>query len=114
MIHRKDLERYSICKGDIVLLRTNNSLRGYAAFREDFVHAKIDAAKYLVECGVKMLGFDYLSIKKFVGDDEVHRLLIDNLILFEDLNLSEVGGGEYLFLGLPLRVDCDGLPARFC
>ena len=72
----------------------------------------MDAAKYLVDCGVKTLGFDYLSVKKFGGDDEVHRLLIDNLTLFEGLNLSEIAEGEYTFLGLPLRIDIDGAPAR--
>jgi arylformamidase len=111
-IHREDLERYHVCRGDIILLKTKNSLRGYDTFRNDFVHLKLDAANYLVENGVKTLGFDYLSVKKFGGDEEVHRLLINNLTLFEGLNLSEVSEGEYLFLGLPLRINCDGSPAR--
>ena len=45
-------------------------------------------------------------------NDEVHELLINNLTLFEGLNLSEVSAGEYLFVGLPLRIVCDGAPAR--
>jgi kynurenine formamidase len=40
--------------------------------------------------GVKTLGFDYLSVKKFGSDYDVHKVLIDNLTLFEGLNLSQV------------------------
>lgn len=111
-IHREDFKGYSIEKGDIVLLKTKNSVNGFESFRKDFVHLKIDAAQYLVSAGVKTLGFDYLSVKKFGGDDEVHRLLIENLTLFEGLDLSGVAEGEYTFVGLPLRINCDGSPAR--
>jgi arylformamidase len=55
---------------------------------------------------------DHLSVKKFGGDDEVHELLINNLTLFEGLNISDVPAGSYLFVGLPLRMVCDGAPAR--
>jgi len=111
-IHREDLEGYQIEKGDIVLLKTRNSKRGYGEFRSNYVHIKLDAAEYLVKAGVKTLGFDYLSVKKFEGDDEVHKVLINNLTLFEGLNLAEVPEEEYIFIGLPLRINCDGAPAR--
>jgi arylformamidase len=64
-IHKKDLENYSIEKGGIILLKTRNSILGYQEFRKDFIHMKLDAARYLVNLGVKTLGFDYLSVKKF-------------------------------------------------
>jgi arylformamidase len=111
-ICKKDLQPFSIQKGDIVLLKTRNSILGYRQFQRDFVHVKLDAAEYLVQLGVKTLGFDYLSVKKFGSDDEVHRVLIENLTLFEGLNLSQVLPGKYLFAGFPLKVDCDGAPAR--
>jgi len=111
-IHRGDLEGYQIQEGDIILLKTKNSKRGYEEFRKDYVHVKLDAAEYLVEAGVKTLGCDYLSVKKFGGDDEVHQVLISNLTLFEGLNLAKVPEGEYIFIGLPLRISCDGAPAR--
>jgi arylformamidase len=111
-IHQGDLEGYQIQEGDIILLKTKNSKRGYEEFRKDYVHVKLDAAEYLVEAGVKTLGCDYLSVKKFGGDDEVHQVLISNLTLFEGLNLAEVSEGEYVFIGLPLRISCDGSPAR--
>jgi arylformamidase len=111
-IHRSDLEHHQIKRGDIILLKTRNSEECYLQFRRDYVHVKMDAATYLVEKGVKTLGFDYLSVKKFDGDDEVHSILINNLTLFEGLNLAGVFGGEYIFIGLPLRINCDGAPAR--
>jgi arylformamidase len=111
-IHKEDLECFKIEKGDIVLLKTRNSRRGYKKFTKDYVHVKLDAAEHLVKVGVKTIGFDYLSVKKFGGDQEVHEVLITNLTLFEGLNLAEVPEGEYTFIGLPLRIDSDGAPAR--
>ena len=111
-IHREHLKGQGIRRGDIVLLRTRNSLRGFRRFRRDFVHVKIDAATYLVERGVKTLACDYLSVKKFGGDDDVHEMLIDHLTLFEGVDLHDVPKGRYTFLGLPLRIDCDGGLAR--
>jgi arylformamidase len=35
-IHRQDLEGFKIGKGDIVLLKTRNSMLGYMKFKEDF------------------------------------------------------------------------------
>ncbi len=111
-IHRTDLERYSIERGDIVLLKTLNSSKGYDKFRRDYVYIEKDAAEYLVTLGVRTLGFDYVSVEKYGSDLRVHQLLLDNLTLFEGLDLSEVPEGEYTFVGLPLRIDCDGAPAR--
>jgi arylformamidase len=39
----------------------------------------MDAAEYMVNRSVKTLGFDYLSVKKFGGDREVHGMLISHL-----------------------------------
>ena len=66
-IHSEDLNGYEIEKGNIILLKTKNSVLGYREFRKDFVHLKMDAAQYLVKAGVKTLGFDYLSVKKLAG-----------------------------------------------
>ena len=111
-IHRQDLEELEIGSEEIVLLKTRNSTLGYVKFLENYVHLKMDAAEYLVNAGIKTLGFDYLSVKKPDGDDEVRELLIDNTTLFLGLNLAGIQEGKYTFLGLPLRIDTDGVPAR--
>ena len=111
-IHRQDLETFEIQPGDIVLLKTRNSTLGYVKFLENYVHLKMDAAESLVNAGVKTRGFDYLSVKKPDGDDEVREILINNTTLFLGLSLAGVQEGEYTFLGLPLRINTDGAPAR--
>jgi len=110
-IRKTDLQKYNIEKDDIILLKTTNS-NHYKSFKEDFVYIKMNAAKYLVEKQIKTLGCDYLSVKKFSGDNKVHELIINNMTLFEGLNLAEVSQGEYIFVGLPLRLEADGAPAR--
>ncbi|MBV8987277.1 MAG: cyclase family protein [Solirubrobacterales bacterium] len=44
-------------------LRTVNSSRRWyeEAFREEFVYVSADAARYLVNCGVALVGVDYLG-----------------------------------------------------
>lgn len=111
-INRRDLEKLEIGSEEIVLLKTRNSTLGYVKFLENYVHLKMDAAEYLVNAGIKTLGFDYLSVKKPDGDYEVRELLINNITLFLGLNLAGIQEGEYTFLGLPLRIDTDGAPAR--
>jgi arylformamidase len=111
-IHRQDLEEFEIGPEEIVLLKTRNSTLGYVKFFENYIHLKMDAAEYLVNTGIKTLGFDYLSIKKPDEDDEVRELLINNTTLFLGLNLAGIHEGEYTFIGLPLRIDTDGAPAR--
>lgn len=111
-IHRQDLEGFQIEPGDIILIKTRNSTLGYVKFLEDYIHLKIDAAEYLINAGVKTLGFDYLRVSRSEGDEEVRELLINNLTLFVGLNLAGIPEGEYTFLGLPLLIDADGAPAR--
>jgi len=101
---------------DILLLRTSNSaLLREARFRPDYVYLAPDAAETLVQCGVKTLGFDYLSVDP--PKDPVkaaHRTLLGaGVILFEGLDLSAVPPGDYFFVGLPLRLEeTEGAPAR--
>ncbi len=111
-IHSEDLEEFKIKKDEIILLKTENSRKQYVEFRRDFAHLKFDGAEYLVSRKIKTLGIDYLSVKKFGGDIEVHEILINNLTLFEGLYLKNVEPGSYIFIGLPIKIKCDGAPAR--
>lgn len=111
-IYAKHLRKFKIKKGEIILLKTENSIKQYKTFRKDFAHLKYDAAKYLVSKKIKTLGFDYLSVKKFGGDHEVHNILINNLTLFEGLLFKNIKPGKYLFVGLPLKIKADAAPAR--
>jgi arylformamidase len=104
-----DLERFDVKKGDIILLKTKNSLNIAKKFGKDCICLAEDAADYLVERKIKTVGIDCLSI----GNKEVHKKIINSgTIIFESLDLSKVKQGEYIFVGLPLKIDCDGAPAR--
>src|SRR6185295_15110986 len=84
-------------------------------FQEDFVYLAPDAATYLVQAGIKLVGIDYLSVEKFGSDDFAshHALLGAGVVIIEGLDLSQVEPGEYDMTCLPLRiVGADGCPAR--
>ena len=101
-----------------LLLKTRNSdlwKRGDLQFHRDFVALTEDAARWLVERGIRLVGVDYLSIDAF--DTEafpVHRILLSaGVVAVENLDLSAVVAGRYMMYCLPLRlVGRDGAPAR--
>jgi arylformamidase len=100
-----------------VLFKTRNSMlwRKRKKFTKNYIHMTSAAAEYLVESGIKLVGFDYLSIDRF-GDDTfpVHKILLGNqVILIEGLNLEEVEEGSYELSCLPMKLTgLDGAPAR--
>jgi arylformamidase len=115
-IQRSDLEALNLRDDLRVLLKTRMSgqLR-QPVFQEDFVYLTEDAASYLVQVGIKLVGIDYLSIEKFGSTDfpAHHALLEAGVVIVEGLDLSEVEPGEYDMTCLPLRiVGLDGSPAR--
>jgi arylformamidase len=100
-----------------ILFKTRNSSlwKSRKRFQKNYVYLTLDAAKYLAENDIKLIGFDYLSLEKF-GDSEhpVHRYLLGNqVIILEGLNLLEVEEGEYEMCCLPMKLaGLDGAPAR--
>jgi arylformamidase len=115
-IERADVERADL-RDDIRALfktRMSGQLR-QPVFQEDFVYLTPDAATYLVQVGIKLVGIDYLSIEKFGSKDfgAHHALLGAGVVIIEGLDLSEVEAGEYDLTCLPLRIaGADGSPAR--
>ncbi len=109
------LEKEDIKEGERILVKTQNSLRGFSEFPEAPIYLDGDAADYLAERGIILFGIDWLSVKKRGGQDaRPHTsLLRKNIVLFEGLDLSQVAPGSYQFIGLPLKfTDLDGAPAR--
>ncbi len=107
-----DLEPLNLKAGEIILLKTENSIMGYGSFRENFAHVSRSGADLLIAKKVKTLGIDYLSVKKFGADNDVHLDLIDNMTIIEGLDLSSVHPGNYLFCGFPVKLDSDASPIR--
>ena len=115
-IERADLEAQDLRDDIRVLLKTRMSgqLRK-PEFQEDFVYLTPDAAEYLVQAGIKLVGIDYLSIEKFGSEDFAahHALLGAGVVIIEGLDLSEVEPGEYDLTCLPMLIaGADGAPAR--
>jgi arylformamidase len=116
-IKPEELSRFQIRHGERILFKTRNSYRVWKAdsFVEDFVYISDEAALFLAEQGVRLVGIDYLSVGGYKdGGSYVHETLLGNGVwIIEGLDLSGVGPGEYELICLPLRiVNGDGAPAR--
>jgi len=98
-----------------LLLRSANSDRVSEAFDPDFVALAPDAAAWLLDHGIRLVGIDGPSIEAYdAPGDPVHRaLLAEGVIIVESLALAGVAPGAYDLTCLPLRIaGCDGAPAR--
>ena len=103
-----------------ILFKTRNSIfwgdteRG---FHEDYVYIDPDAASWLVESGIKLVGIDYLSVEKFNSISFPTHLafLSSGVVIVEGLDLRMVPAGRYELICLPLKIAGgigDGAPAR--
>jgi arylformamidase len=117
-VRRTDLEAAEVAGTTRLLLKTRNSEQGSLdreGFVEDYAAISLEAAQYLVEIGVEMVGVDYLSVEPF-EDKEFnthHALLGADVVVFEGLVLAGVEPGEYFLACLPLKlVGSDGSPVR--
>jgi arylformamidase len=98
-----------------VIFKTRNSqLWERSVFSSDFVALTEDAARTLVERGVKLVGIDYLSIAPKDDPSPTHRVLLEaGIVIVEGLDLRDVPPGTYELICLPLRIaGADGAPAR--
>lgn len=99
-----------------ILFKTINSTYWkLSEFKKDFVYITKEAARHLVEIGVKVVGIDYLSVEKYGNKPAAthHIFLRNGVVLIEGLNLGNVEAGDYELIALPLKIkDCDGSPAR--
>jgi arylformamidase len=114
----RELEDSVLPRGvERVLLRTRNSDRRASAtreFQEDYVALSTEAARWMVDRGVRLVGIDYLSVQPFREHEGVHAILMQHdIVILEGLDLSQVIPGKYELICLPLRlVGAEGAPAR--
>lgn len=103
-----------------VLFKTRNS--GFWAtpedgFRSDFTYLTLSTAQMLVDSEVVLVGIDYLSIEKSGAPGHpVHiKLLTNEVVILEGIDLREVDPGDYYLICAPLKYEGaagDGSPAR--
>ncbi|MDP9343249.1 MAG: cyclase family protein [Actinomycetota bacterium] len=118
-IPRRDLEALAIPDGAArLLIKTPNSRlwsRRPVEFPEHFGCLSADAARWVVERGIRLVGIDFLSIESSPeGTYPVHHTLLEaGVIILEGLDLAAVDPGEYRLTCLPLLIaGGDGAPAR--
>lgn len=112
-----ELAGYDIRRGERILFKTRNSAHVWQedTFKEDFVFISKEAASFLVERKVRVVGVDYLSVGGYKRDgQEIHQTLLGGGVwIIEGLDLSAVSPGWYELICLPLKIERgDGAPAR--
>ncbi|MDE3088564.1 MAG: cyclase family protein [Chloroflexota bacterium] len=116
-ITARDLARVKLPKRAVrILFKTRNSgLWDRPGFQKDFVALAWDAAQWLVDHGVILVGIDYLSAELFdASEPKTHRILLGaGIVIVEGLNLTAITPGNYTLACLPLKIkNGDGGPAR--
>lgn len=111
-----DVKALNLSGVERVIFKTINSRYwGFPDFKKDFVYITPMAAQFLVDCGIRLVGIDYLSVEQYgsVAADVHHILLRNGVIIIEGLDLRAVEPGDYELIALPLKIkDGDGSPAR--
>lgn len=111
-----DLSKITIKKGDRLLFKTGNfRLLQSSTFPKKYISLSFEAAEFLAEKGVVLVGTDFLSIEKKANPGHpVHKALLSKgIVNVEGLNLENVPAGTYQMICLPIHVmGVDGAPAR--
>lgn len=121
-VTKEDVQQFEIRCGDLmpgdrVLFRTRNTaveLMQCSEFCDTYAAIAPDAADYLVEREVALVGVDYLSVAPFDDPTTTHRLLLGaGVWIVEGLDLREISECEGELIVAPLRIKgSDAAPAR--
>lgn len=115
-ISSSDLER-ALIPGDVtrLLIGTDNSARlKSSTFDCNYTYLTSDAAQWITARGIKLLGFDYISIEQYGAPPLAHLSLMQaDVVILEGINLYNINCGWYELICLPLRlVGREGAPVR--
>ena len=117
-IDAAELNRHDWRGAKRVLFRTRSTQRGWMdspEFHKDFAYIAPDAAQFLADAGVVLVGVDYISAEQFGAPaPRTHQILLARGIpIVEGLDLRPVQAGDYDVIVLPLKVrGHEGAPAR--
>jgi len=112
-----DLDRAGLPPGTTRLLikTSNSSLWDDNQFHEDYIALTADAARWIVDRGIVLVGIDYMSIEQFGATTfVVHETLLQrDVVIVEGVDLRGVSPGSYQMVCAPLLVvGAEGAPAR--
>lgn len=97
-----------------LLIKTPGSQRADDEWRDEYAWLSVEAAALLVQKGIRLFGTDSPSV------DEVNSKTLDahkvlgrgNVLILENIQLSEVAPGDYELIALPLKLPVEGSPVR--
>ncbi|NLO82445.1 MAG: cyclase family protein [Clostridiales bacterium] len=98
-----------------LLIKTSNSKWLHdREFHKDYVALSVQAARWLVDRGIRLVGIDYFSIGPYGDTKDVHHIILGNdIIALEGVDLSDVEPGMYYLLCLPMKIKgAGGAPVR--
>jgi arylformamidase len=98
-----------------VLFKTRNSGLWGGEFQKKFVYLEEEAAHFLADKKIRVVGIDYLSVERFGAArfDSHLALMQRDILILEGLDLSSVPEGNYLlFCGALKLAGSDGAPCR--
>lgn len=113
-----ELERVDVGPGAAVLFKTRNSREGLShsgLFEENFVYLSEKGVDWCLQKEVALVGIDYISIEKYESEGlRVHRRLLGNdILILEGINLADVPAGIYELICFPLKIrGAEGAPVR--
>ena len=117
-IKPEELETYDIQPDERILFKTRNSeLYKLEKFVDDYVYITTEAAHYLKDKKISVVGIDYQAIGTIKDKQnlfDVHKIILGaGIWVIETIDLSAVKAGRYEIICLPLKIaDGDGGPAR--
>jgi arylformamidase len=114
-----ELEPYDIQSGERILFKTKNSSWVYDSdkFVTPYVYISNEAALFLVEKKVQLVGIDYITVGGYATREDnrvVHKLFLNGGVsILEEVNLKGVKPGRYELIAVPLRFrKLDAAPCR--
>jgi arylformamidase len=107
----KELKPHKIKAGERILFKTKNSPHVWAVrqYAGKSVTISLEAARYLAEKKIRLVGIDYISIASadpMENVSDVHKAFLGNgIFILEALNLTGIKPGKYELICLPLRIE---------
>ncbi|MFC1942306.1 cyclase family protein [Chloroflexota bacterium] len=119
----EELAPYDIQRGERLLFKTQNSSKLYKTdqFSYEYVYLTIEAAEYLFEKGIVLIGWDYITLGKYQEESDwpttieylanseihhIHRLFLGHgIYIMECLNLEGVKPGNYELVCVPIKLE---------
>ena len=111
-IQVEDLKKRRITEKK-VLLKTKNSYDKMEKYNPKHVALSVEAAEYLRNLGIQLIGYDYQSFER-EGKVDIHRIFMEkNIIALDNLRLKDTEEKTYKFICLPIKVTgIDAAPSR--